>query len=421
LEEENAMHRIKKISLIYLPILLVLFCLFSEGAHAQQAPPKKNVLVLHGLWRIRTWEISLNSSLHNEFLADKAVTAGITHVYLGLEDFPDSVYPQKLIEQLRYRIEKNPVDLVISVLPGADRFLLSYKGKKIAYVASYHEGMSWNDGIFRGIKEVVAGTGIELKSMFMDTKRNQSEEFKKAAALKAKKMIDEFSPDVVITSDDIAAKYLIVPYYKNAAIPFVFCGVNWDVSAYGFPYTNVTGMVEVDRIEPLIAQLQKHAKGDRLGRLAMSSLSQEKIIEYHKKLFGMSYDKIYLVKTMDEWKKRFNQLQEEVDMLIIGNPQGITDWDEADFTAFSLQYTKIPTGTTAAWRMPYSLIGYARIPEEQGRWSAQTAIEIIDGTKPIDIPLVKNREGKLMINVRLVKKLGIVLDKAIYQHADIIK
>ena len=117
---------IKRIALIYLPMFLALFCLFSEGAHAQQAPPKKNVLVLHGLWRIRAWEIPFNSSLHNELLADKAVTAGITHVYLGLEDFPDSVYPQELIEELRDRIKKNPVDLVISVLPGADRFLLSY-------------------------------------------------------------------------------------------------------------------------------------------------------------------------------------------------------------------------------------------------------------------------------------------------------
>lgn len=126
LEEENAVLRIKKISLIYLPILLVLFCLFSEGAHAQQAPPKKNVLVLHGQWRIRTYEIQFNSTLHNEFLASKAVTAGITHVYLGLEDFPDSVYPQNFIEELRFRVEKHPVDLVISFLPDANRFLLSY-------------------------------------------------------------------------------------------------------------------------------------------------------------------------------------------------------------------------------------------------------------------------------------------------------
>jgi hypothetical protein len=126
LEEKNAMLRIKKISLIYLPILLALVYLFSEGAHAQQASPKKNVLVLHGVWRIRTYEIPFNSTLHNEFLASEAVTVGTTHVYLGLEDFPDSAYPQKLIEQLRYRIEKNPVDLVISFLPDANKFLLSY-------------------------------------------------------------------------------------------------------------------------------------------------------------------------------------------------------------------------------------------------------------------------------------------------------
>ncbi len=89
-------------------------------------PLKKNVLVLHGLWRIRTWEIPFNSSLHNEFLADKAVTTGITHVYLGLEDFPENVYPQRLVEDLRDRVAMNPFDLVISVLPGADRFLHSY-------------------------------------------------------------------------------------------------------------------------------------------------------------------------------------------------------------------------------------------------------------------------------------------------------
>ncbi len=96
------MLRIKKTSLIYLPILLVLFCLFSEGAHAQQAPPRKNVLVLHGVWRMRPWEIAFNSTLHTEFLASKAVTVGITKAYLGLEDFSDSVYPQKLIEGLPF-------------------------------------------------------------------------------------------------------------------------------------------------------------------------------------------------------------------------------------------------------------------------------------------------------------------------------
>ena len=47
---------------------------------------------------------------------------------------------------------------------------------------------------------------------------------------KAKAEIDAFKPDVVIAADDNASKYLIEPYFKDAALPFVFCGVNWDAS-----------------------------------------------------------------------------------------------------------------------------------------------------------------------------------------------
>jgi hypothetical protein len=82
-----------------------------------------------------------------------------------------------------------------------------------------------------GLKE----SGIELKVFRMDTKRNADEAFKKDAALKAKAEIEAFKPDVVIASDDNASKFLIEPYYKNASLPFVFCGVNWDEKCTGFP------------------------------------------------------------------------------------------------------------------------------------------------------------------------------------------
>lgn len=297
--------------------------------------------------------------------------------------------------------------------------LQPYQGKKIAYIGSYHKEMLWSVAVFNGFKEVVAGTGIDLKVMYMDTKRNKSEEFKKAAALKAKKLIEEFSPDVVITVDDNAAKYLIVPYYKNSVMPFVFCGINEDISAYGLPYKNVTGMMEVEMISPLISQLRQYSKGNKIGRLAMDSLSQRKTIEYQTKRLGLIYENVYFVNTMEEWKNSFIQAQNEVDMLIIDNPQGMTDWDEAEFKAFATENTKIPTGTNARWRMPYSFIGYTKVPEEQGRWSAKAALKILDGVQPADIPIVINKEGTLMINIRLVKQLGIVLDRAIYQHAEI--
>lgn len=41
----------------------------------------------------------------------------------------------------------------------------------------------------------------------MDTKLNNAEAFKRQAA---KRIIDEWTPDVVVSSDDNATKYLIV-------------------------------------------------------------------------------------------------------------------------------------------------------------------------------------------------------------------
>jgi hypothetical protein len=101
----------------------------------------------------------------------------------------------------------------------------------------------------------------------MDTKRHSDESFKIEAAKQAKAEIESVKPDVVIAADDNASKYLVAEYYKDAVIPFVFCGVNWDAAVYGYPYNNATGMVEVTPVPQLVDQLQKVAKGNRVGFL----------------------------------------------------------------------------------------------------------------------------------------------------------
>lgn len=86
--------------------------------------------------------------------------------------------------------------------------------KKCFYVSSYHQGYAWSDGVERGIRSTLSGH-CQVRQFDMDTKRNTSEEFMKSAALKAKKIIEEWKPDIVIISDDNAAQYLIQPYYLN--------------------------------------------------------------------------------------------------------------------------------------------------------------------------------------------------------------
>ncbi len=79
----------------------------------------------------------------------------------------------------------------------------------------------------------------------MDTHRYPEIDATKKAALAAFELARDLQPDIIITSDDNAAKYLIVPYLVDTATPVVFTGINGTVREYGFPAKNVTGMVEV--------------------------------------------------------------------------------------------------------------------------------------------------------------------------------
>jgi ABC-type uncharacterized transport system substrate-binding protein len=291
---------------------------------------------------------------------------------------------------------------------------------RILFIDSYHEGYTWSDRVTRGVVATLQQQPVALKIHRMDTKRNRDEAFKIEAAEKAKSVIDEFQPDVVIACDDNAAKYLIAPTYINSDLPIVFCGINWDASIYGFPARNITGMIEVEMIEPLIRQLRQYAKGDRIGYLGINSLSSEKVSSHYEKMLHITLAKRYLTKDYTEWVEKYLALQNEVDMLIIGNPQGLTGWNESDFIQLALKQTHIPTGTTASWRTRFSLLSYTRIPEEQGEWAAKSALRIVQGTPPIAIPITHNKEGRLILNLGMADAQGITFEPALFRHAELI-
>lgn len=283
----------------------------------------------------------------------------------------------------------------------------NYDGKKILHIDSYHRGNTWNDRIADAVKKTLQDTGVELKIIHMDTKRNSSKAFKKAAALKAKAVIESFQPDVVTTSDDNAARYLIMAHYKDAQLPFVFCGLNWDASTYGLPYKNVTGMVEVSPVPQIIQLLRQYAKGDRLGYLTENTKTKRKELDYHKQLFDIDYDEVYLVNSFAEWKQSYLRAQEEVDILIILGVAALDDWDDQAAQALAENHTKIPSGTDFSWLMHISMLGVGKSPEEQGRWTAQAALKILDGVAPHRIPLTYNKQGTLYFNKTIAARMGV--------------
>ena len=255
----------------------------------------------------------------------------------------------------------------------------------------------------------------------MDTKSNKDEEFKKQAALKAKKVIDEWQPDIVVASDDNASKYLIVPYFKDSKLPFVFCGVNYSAAEYGFPASNITGMIEVSPNPQVLKSLRKYAKGERIGYMGANVLTGQKEFEWLSQKEGIKFSSVKLVNTFAEWKAAYLELQKTVDMLLMVNPVSVKGWDHEEALKFIFEHTEIPSGTTLLHATPYTLLGYVRIAGEQGWWAGKAALKILHGTPPTQIPLAQNKSSRVYLNMKLAKKLNIKFPMDLIKDATFIK
>ena len=238
--------------------------------------------------------------------------------------------------------------------------------KKILYIDSYHEEFIWSRDVTAGIRSVLdPREHIELKIFRMDTKRNKSEKDKKAAAHTARELIESWRPDVVIASDDNASKYLVAPYYKNAGIPVVFCGVNWNADIYGFPADSITGIVEVNLVLETIEMLKQYAKGERIGYIGDNLFSEEKELDHFRNVLHIPFADGGLVADFEEWKDTYLRLQETVDMIVLLTPNGIEGWSDSAASSFILKNTVIPTGGIADNNVRYALLGKVKIAEEQ--------------------------------------------------------
>lgn len=272
------------------------------------------------------------------------------------------------------------------------------------YVSSYHKGYAWSDALERGLRAELDGQ-CELIQFNMDTKRNKSELYKIRKSREVAEQIRKIKPDILITSDDNAARYLVVPYFKGGSLPVVFSGINWTVEGYGFPAPNVTGMVEVAPVRPMLMWAQRlTGRGTRGLYLGADTLTEAKNLKHLVKVaddLNISISSA-LVDNTAAWQSAFNEA-EEADFIILGSSAGINDWDKKTIVSFVRENADKLILTNDDWMLPFSMLGFVKIPQEQGEWAAKTAIAIHEGVPIQRIPIVANRKWEIYENTLLMK------------------
>jgi ABC-type uncharacterized transport system substrate-binding protein len=325
---------------------------------------------------------------------------------------------RQLLVQTRQSLASEPKPAPTLVEP---RFPSAAIGKKALYINAYHPGYAWSDVEQKAAEAVFKQAGVEYRIFYMDTKQKNAPEQIKASAEEAHKFIEEFKPDIVIVQDDNPVKHVFLPWYRNSEIPFVFCGVNWDCGRYDLPCKNITGMLEVSLIPQILDTVRPLAKGPRIALLGNDNETDHLEGAMIPKRFGIQWSQERYVKTFDEWKTAYKELQDQADIIFWYGSAGIKEWNDGQARAFIQENTRIVTCSSQYYMAEFVLVGHMKLGEEQGDWAANAAVQILAGKSPMHIPVAQNKNARITLNMRLAKQLNVVFPVTLVEQAELIR
>lgn len=282
----------------------------------------------------------------------------------------------------------------------------------VLIVNSYHHGYAPSDAVSAGIQTVLDSAGIDHHLVYLDSKRHTDDARIQARADSILDLIRSMHPDLLIATDDNAVKYVVVPLVSQEKTPVVFCGVNWDASAYNLPHEQVTGMLEVLPVEETGRLLRRtNPRAERLIAVTEATGSSRKNSELLTPLYeSMGLETTYRrTRTFDEWKSAFREANETADLIYLPTNGAIAGWDSTEARRWIEQTIRRPVFTHDDFMMPYCVIGLTKVPAEQGEWAARTALRIIGGVTPADIEITRNHRTELYLNPVLAEKVDFVL------------
>ena len=307
--------------------------------------------------------------------------------------------------------------------------MLEAASNKILVVMSYEEDNPWCMQIKEGIDSVLAGNS-DIKYFYMDTKKNINGGVQKAE--EAYGLYKQFRPDGVIAADDNAQSMFVLPYLKDREkTPVMFCAVNAEPEKYGYPASNVSGILERDFVRESIAFAKQLVPSiETVGFLAKDSPSGRAIlkqVEIESNTYLTKFAGFKLVQSIKETLVALAAYQKTSDALFITSTNGILDadgnsLDNQQVTKIVAKFYKKPLIGANNFHVKYGVLcAVVKSGKAQGRIAAEMLVKAMKGTPIKQIPVTKNKYGKRMLNVTVMKDLGIRPKRRVLVGTELVK
>ncbi len=300
---------------------------------------------------------------------------------------------------------------------------------KVLAVISYAPDYEFAREEQEGIASVLSDT-CRIKYVYLNTKKDIAAGPQKAK--EAYELYKTFCPDGVIAADDDAQSMFVVPYLKDKVkTPVMFCGVNAAPEKYGYPASNVSGILERHQVSQTLAFAKQLIPSIRtFGFMAYDSLSGRSIlVNFHQeeKSFPLKLVEAHFPKTLDEAENIVKKLRPLCDILYMPTMQGLKDdkgnaLSEKDIIpAMARIFTK-PIVSGNHYNIRYGILcGVVKTGQEQGATAAEMLLKAMEGTPVSQIPITRNRLGKAIINVTVMKALGIKPKSIVLKDTELVR
>jgi ABC-type uncharacterized transport system substrate-binding protein len=224
----------------------------------------------------------------------------------------------------------------------------------------------------------------------------------------------------------------VVPYLKNKVkTPVMFCGVDAEPEKYGYPAGNVSGILERNHVAETIALAQQLVPSIKtVGFIAKDSPAHreftKQVIKEHT-VYSAEFMGFKMPRTKQETLSMIEELKGRCDLLFITTLRGIPDADGRP-----LEDDEIIPIVADAFGKPIitgnefvvqnaALCAVVRTGQEQGESAARMLLRAMQGTPFDRIPIIVNQYGKRIINVTVLKKMGIKPKTIILQGAELVR
>lgn len=304
-------------------------------------------------------------------------------------------------------------------------------GKRILVIHSYHLNHVSMPKRNNGLQEVLkSAPEIKVRYFYMDTKRKSSQSWKQIVADMAHSEIQAFNPDIIIPFDDNAQRYVVKKYLNAKRPQIVFAGVNAEPVEYGYPAENATGILErtyPDQTLSLLAKINPKIK--KVVYLSDDSATANGVIKYiNNNRMPLDIKAFVQPGTFGEWKAAALMYDKdpEVDAFLIPLYHTVKSSKGSDKRVLPkkvMQWTVKNIHKPVGGLWPFAakdgaLCAVTVDLTEHGRIAAQMSLRVLKGEKTGQIPIVKNKDGYIILNAQSAKRLNIPIPFEILQMAD---